>query len=297
MRSKNKVTKYFLSATIMLSTIIMLTGQGRVFATTYAGTTIVTFSANPATLSGDSTIDVTITTTTTAAPGGESYIDDGKVTIELLTDGSGGPPYVPVPVGTPGAVWVSLNSPGQNPENGITTLDVDLDALGFDCETVGGFRAHYVTGGGGDKVGTHFSDGVELEAVCGVCEWIGETAWAAGTSYVEQGNWATYTEYVPDSTVTLYAGQTMEAGTVYFSDVDGNGDITITITLDSGWRFKDVAENVKIQDYASVPPAENPNPGSFAWKFEAESSPFTTTAITGNYYYGVHVDVEREVCE
>jgi hypothetical protein len=124
------------------------------------GATAITFSSNPAVLSGDPTSDVTITTTTTSTAG-QPYIDDGKVTIELATDGFG----IPVPAGTLGAVWVPLNDPGQNPVSGVTTLSVDLDGLGFVDGTVGGFRAHYVTGGGSTKVATHFSAAVDLVAI------------------------------------------------------------------------------------------------------------------------------------
>jgi uncharacterized protein YaiE (UPF0345 family) len=127
------------------------------------------------------------------------------------------------------------------------------------------------------------------------CWWVGETAWAAGTRYVKRGNWATYTPYVPDSTVTLYAGQTMEAGTVHFSAaVDGR--VTITITLNEGWRFApDKPENVKVQDYATAP-SGNPAPGLFAWKGYATGSPFSIPVPVNNFY-GVHVDVEHQVCQ
>lgn len=128
------------------------------------------------------------------------------------------------------------------------------------------------------------------------CDWIDETAWAAGTRYnEEQGNWATYTPYVADSTVILYAGQTMPAGTVHFSTAAG-GNVTITITLNAGWRFKDAAENVKIQDYATAP-SGNPSPGGFAHKYNATDSPFISIPAVPANYYGVHVDVEHEVCE
>ncbi len=130
-----------------------------------------------------------------------------------------------------------------------------------------------------------------------VCEevefcWEGETAWADGERYVEQGNWATYTPYVPDSTVTLYAGQTMDAGTVYFSEAV-DGWVTITITLNYGWRFADVAENVKIQDYEFAP-SGNPSPGQFDHKGYATESPFVIV-VPENNFYGVHVDVEQQV--
>jgi hypothetical protein len=251
------------------------------------GSTQISFSANPATLSGDSATDVTITTTTTSSAG-QPYIDEGKVIIELATDGSGNP----VPAASV-VLWVALNDPGQIPVNGNTTLDLDIDGLGFIDGMIGGFRAHYVTGGGKTKVDTHFSAPVDLEAIA-MCEWTGETAWADGLRYVTKGNWATYTPYVPGNIVNLYAGQTMEAGTVEFSAaVDGY--LEITITLNNGWRFYDAEENVKIQDYESAP-SGNPSPGLFAHKFYADENPFTVS-VPANNFYGVHVDVEWESCQ
>jgi hypothetical protein len=131
----------------------------------------------------------------------------------------------------------------------------------------------------------------EPDATC----WKGETAWAAGHRYVSRGNWATYTAYVPDGTVTLFAGQAMNAGTVHFAPVGGNV-VAITITLNPHWRFADGpgVENVKIQDYAAAPDATNPNPGGFTWKFYATESPFTAYVPLNNFY-GVHVDVERAI--
>lgn len=133
---------------------------------------------------------------------------------------------------------------------------------------------------------------ITVEVVeCEECDWQSETAWADGDLYNAdgKGNWATYTPYVADSIVTLYAGQTMDAGTVAFSASDG-GNVTITITLNEGWRFADVDENVKIQDYATAP-SGNPSPGLFAHKGDAAGSPFSITVPLNNYY-GVHVNVE-----
>ena len=125
--------------------------------------------------------------------------------------------------------------------------------------------------------------------------WEDETAWADGTRYTNQGNWATYTPYYPDSTVYLYAGQTMNAGTVLFSAVS-DGKVTVTITLDTGWRFAPVDENVKIQDYSSPPLSENPIPGQFQWKGTADSGSNTfSIVVPANNYYGVHVDVQHRV--
>lgn len=130
----------------------------------------------------------------------------------------------------------------------------------------------------------------EQEEVC----WQDETAWAAGSRYVKRGNWATYTPYEGTAkTVTLYAGQTMEAGTVAFSAPAG-GKVTITVTLNSGWRFNpDKPENLKVQDYADAP-SGNPAPGQFAWKKNCTDST-CSIEVPLNNYYGVHVDVQREV--
>jgi len=117
-------------------------------------------------------------------------------------------------------------------------------------------------------------------------EFMDETAWAAGTRYVTRGNWATFTPYVPGSTVNLYAGQTMLAGTVYFS-APVDGWVTITITLTPPWEFAPVSENIKVQDYEFAP-SGNPSPGLFAWKTTA---PPATITVPLNNFYGVHADV------
>lgn len=126
--------------------------------------------------------------------------------------------------------------------------------------------------------------------------WDDETAWAAGTRYVDRGNWATYTAY--DGTakvVTLFAGQTHVAGTVSFSAPDNvSGDVTICVTLNPGFRFAAVDENVKVQGYDSAP-SGNPNPGGFTThKGTAAASPYCFT-VGESAFYGVHVDVERKV--
>jgi hypothetical protein len=125
--------------------------------------------------------------------------------------------------------------------------------------------------------------------------WKDETAWAAGTRYNanRNGNWATYTSY--DGTaknVTLFAGQSLEAGKVDFSASSMDGEVNITITLNPGWRFAIVDENVKVQDYKDAP-SGNVNPGGFDHKETASENPYTIT-VPFNKFYGVHVDVERE---
>jgi hypothetical protein len=118
-----------------------------------------------------------------------------------------------------------------------------------------------------------------------------ETAWAAGDRYENSGNWATFTAYYGTTkTVDLLAGQTYNIGTVTFGEVE-DGAVEITISLNSIGAFQDVAENVKIQDYASAP-SGNPANGSFAHKGDATGKTFTIT-VPANSYYGVHVDAAR----
>lgn len=122
----------------------------------------------------------------------------------------------------------------------------------------------------------------------------GETAWAEGSPYVTKGNWATYTEYTGTAkSVTLFAGQTMNAGTVSFSAVSG-GMVDITVTLNTGWRFDPYDyENIKIEGY-QLPPSGNPSPGLFTYKFNA-SGTTATVSVPQWAYYGVHVSVQRIV--
>ena len=129
-------------------------------------------------------------------------------------------------------------------------------------------------------------------------EWQTETAWSAGARYVNRGNWATYSTYIPNTTVSIFAGQTMEAGTVLFSEIDNDNKVTITITLNDGWHLaifdKDIngydigeenLETVKIQGY-DVAPKRNPAPGQFADK--GNLLEVTVPAAT---FYGIHLDV------
>lgn len=120
------------------------------------------------------------------------------------------------------------------------------------------------------------------------CE--GETAWAAGNRYETPSNWATYTAYAEGS-VKLFAGQTHDAGTVAFSAVV-IGKVTITITLNEGFSFQAVAENIKIQDYAYAP-SGNPAIGGFAHKASVSGVVSYSMEVPANHFYGVHVDVLR----
>jgi hypothetical protein len=138
----------------------------------------------------------------------------------------------------------------------------------------------------------------ECEEPCYDFVWKGETAWAANGNtsgtlrYINRGNWATYTAYSGSAkSVTLFAGQTMNAGTVAFSDVSG-GMVTITITLNEGWRLKAGDEAVKIQGYDSAP-SGNPSPGLFT-TYKGNS---LSIMVPQRAFYGVHLDVEWQTEE
>lgn len=215
-------------------------------------------------------------------------------------------------VGQDGIGWTYLGlAENQTPYMNIHTItDFDLEILGLesvrfvkvqDVSNRSDFAALAASQGA-------TLDGFDLNAVVSLqdyeekfdfrnereCLWKEETAWAAGPRYVSRGNWATYTPYQSNEPVMLYAGQHMEAGTVAFSGVE-DGYVTITISLNEGWRFAPVPENVKIQGYASAP-SKTPSPGGFAWK-STESGDYAEIVVPASNFYGVHVDVEWADCQ
>ncbi len=144
--------------------------------------------------------------------------------------------------------------------------------------------------------------GVAVLAVRVQCfVFAGETAWAAdgddpGTwpynAADAGGNWATYVEYAAKTT-TLFAGQTIDVGSVGFSEVSGDGDVTITVALAGDWEFEDVSENLKVQGYAFAPTG-NPEPGLFDHKRTCEAASDTCAIdVPAAAFYGVHVNVGR----
>jgi hypothetical protein len=206
---------------------------------------------------------------------------------------------------TGGAIWgniryqtgcISANLSGMNLCTDCSSYDFSVDnPAGWSActEVTVTLRVGGLGGGGGNYQGCTTYALRELcpqEEVC----YEEESAWSAGQAYNEdKGNWATFTPYSGTAgTVALYAGQTLDAGTVHFSAPIA-GNVTITIALNPGYAFQDVAENVKIQGYA-VAPSGNPAPGQFQNKGTATGSPYSMTVPSANFY-GVHVDVNVEV--
>ena len=124
--------------------------------------------------------------------------------------------------------------------------------------------------------------------------WVDETATGKGYTYKGSSNWFMYTAF-NTSKVDLIAGQKYDAGDIYMTR-----DATktyITITLHNGFRWANVSQNLKIQDFASAPKSYV-QPGSFKNKFTVSQSQSTyTAAIKGTtaQFYGIHADLERFV--
>lgn len=203
--------------------------------------------------------------------------------------------------------------PGQFPYkvefNGLQTfyyVEIPLDTLPEGCicvaahaevvKVVDGEIVQSETAfGEGGKVGKNWF--MKFEYCIAVCEdeppvevcYQDETAWAAGSRYVAQGNWATYTPYVANTPVNVFAGQNYLVGTVTFSEVV-DGKVTITLAALNGARLQSVAESVKIQGYETAP-SGNPAPGLFTTYKGNE----TTVIVDAYAYYGIHLDVQRVV--
>ena len=145
------------------------------------------------------------------------------------------------------------------------------------------------------ETGQEASATLKVNVQCFVFD--GETAWAANGDvplvyrYTNRGNWATYVAYAGEAkTTTLFAGQTIPVGEVTFSD-PADGIVTIEVTMNEGWEFEDVAENLKVQDYAAAP-SGNPAPGLFDHKKTCDPEENTCSIeVPENNFYGVHVNV------
>ncbi len=125
--------------------------------------------------------------------------------------------------------------------------------------------------------------------------WQSETATGAGIRYPGTSNWFMYTPY-QTTKVDLIAGQYYDAGDIYMTR-PGDGNTYIKITLASGFRFANVAQNLKIQSFAKAP-TTYVQPGNYKHKFTIAQGTNTYKAkISGDTakFYGIHADVERYV--
>ncbi len=148
----------------------------------------------------------------------------------------------------------------------------------------------------------------ELVGVCQGCEIRTESAWADGRRYIENGNWATYTEFVDGAKVAIFAGKDILVGYVTLSmvsAVDIYNEPTdetfqdLNFELINGWTLEDVNENVKIEGYDEAPLSGNPAPGQFELYKETlgglDSWGISFGVEKHWKYFGIHLDVE--ICE
>jgi hypothetical protein len=120
--------------------------------------------------------------------------------------------------------------------------------------------------------------------------WAEETATGAGKQYPGSSNWFMYTGYTT-SKVDLIAGQHHDAGDIFMTRTSTG--TTIRIVLQNGFRWDDVKDNLKIQDFDSEPKTYV-EPGSYKHKFKVSGNTVTVTIPgTRAKFYGIHADTER----
>lgn len=121
----------------------------------------------------------------------------------------------------------------------------------------------------------------------GKCE--GETAFGGDIRPSGGGAWWFYFDTTGAECQTIWAGQTINVGTVCITE----GCIDITLT--GGWKLENVAENVKIQGYYEGElPTRRPAAGQFTtYKAQHTGSTVRVNLGTDYDYYVIHLDVEK----
>jgi hypothetical protein len=173
------------------------------------------------------------------------------------------------------------------------TKRIDWTAPGCRIRTI--TNTATLAGDGGSVLGSAMASTVIREQ-CRTFQ--AETGWAAGGAY-SRTNWATFVDARPvvtgtPKTVTLFAGQTMNAGTVTLTQLTSS-TVEIKVALTGPWSFATVAENLKVQGYSSAP-SGNPSPGLFANKKNCDPASNTCTIVVPEAnYYGIHLSVGKWV--
>jgi hypothetical protein len=147
----------------------------------------------------------------------------------------------------------------------------------------------------GPPGGTNLSADATVTVTCRY-PWVDETATGIGQKYMGTSNWFMVTDFNALPPVNLIAGQNYDAGDITFTRGGNPSKTTITITLHNGFRFANVANNLKIHPFPVAQPQYKP-PGQFKYKFNCSQALNTCTAtgLDNAPYYGIHVDVERFV--
>jgi hypothetical protein len=121
-----------------------------------------------------------------------------------------------------------------------------------------------------------------------------DTAWAAHEigvyRYLVRGNWATFIDFEEaDGQVNIYAGQSKLVGTASFVN-NGDGTVTISITLIDGWAFDASKVNLMVQGYEDAPYGVQPIPGQFAYS-STETGTTASIIVPLANFYGIHLNV------
>lgn len=128
----------------------------------------------------------------------------------------------------------------------------------------------------------------------------GETATGAGIPWAwtqrAPRNWFMYTPWVltTGDGVPLIAGRHFIAGRIKGTR---NGTTSLTITLNSGFRFASGSGNVKINPMSCATSQPYKSPGKFAVHATAAvaATSITVLGLVNTTCYGIHADVEREL--
>lgn len=116
-----------------------------------------------------------------------------------------------------------------------------------------------------------------------------ETAYAGNTSGNPQPWWYYLIYESAETTQTIWAGQTIDVGSVTVS-APVNNEVTITINL-SGWTLQNVAEPVKIQGYPAEWDQTWSNPGGFS---TYKGDELVISGVPVHSFYVIHLDVIEE---
>ena len=284
----------------------------------------VTFSATD--LLNDGTVGaVTCPTTTlavganttctyTAAPNGRTATLNTATVTPLSTTPAGHTAFLGVQAATAPVSFAETKLGDQSVELADPMLGVSKTLTGSDTTTVPGSYTCPTDAAAYDSVTrthtkvitnlatltgatTTLSDSATVTINCVKPEvWKGETATGRGIDWTRNSNWFMFSEFSqmsPPGGIDLVAGQTYDAGQI---TAVRNGTTSITITLDSGYRFAAVANNVKIQPLTSCESGQAyVEPGKYAIKRTASGSSITVTGLANTACYAIHVDVERRI--
>lgn len=143
----------------------------------------------------------------------------------------------------------------------------------------------------------------EADEECSIDE--DASAWAEGTRFTEQGNWAMYFKYNAQNeetlSVPLIASKHYNAGTVTVKKDVENNELTVSISTNQGWKLDFVKMHIgKSLDDFPINKGGNPMIGQFDYHsgdLNSASSYQRSIPLNGDvnhdiYYIAVHAEVQ-----